>query len=425
MTLNPGLLTKSVFVLSILVIAGIALQGTVPAFAALGINLSATSGPVGTSEVVSGHGFASNSLVTIKYGSTVETTVTTNGGGSFTANAFLIPSSTAGSHTITATDASSNSASTTFTVQNSAPVANNQSVNANENTPTAVTLTATDQNGDPLTYTVTVAPVHGVLSGTAPNLTFTPTSNYHGSDSFKFRANDGSANSNTATVSITVIDNSVPSASPQSASTNENAPLLITPAASDSDADALSYAIQNSPLHGTAVLNANGTFTYTPASNYHGQDNFNFTASDGTNTSPSARVDLTVAAQSSRPTSLSISLNTLSVPWGQPVSIKGVLLDATSSVGIGKATITFNGTGASGLPLSVVTASNGSFVAVGTSPNTVGSGWTIQAHFAGNTTFAEKYSSILSYSTTKHLRYCRLTASAMLFKEQTLQQLES
>lgn len=84
------------------------------------------------------------------------------------------------------------------------PVATDQSVTVLMGTPKAITLTATDANGDPLTYEVLSYPGHGTLSGTAPNLTYTPGADYEGSDSFKFLANDGQINSNVATVSIEV-----------------------------------------------------------------------------------------------------------------------------------------------------------------------------------------------------------------------------
>jgi predicted extracellular nuclease len=85
-----------------------------------------------------------------------------------------------------------------------APVADDQSVTTAEDTPVNITLTASDGNNDPLTYSVESQPSHGTLSGTAPNLTYTPAPNYSGPDSFTFKANDGQADSNIATVSITV-----------------------------------------------------------------------------------------------------------------------------------------------------------------------------------------------------------------------------
>jgi len=98
------------------------------------------------------------------------------------------------------------------TPTNTAPVANNKAVTTAENTPVAVTLTASDVDGDTLTYIVVSNPAHGTLSGTAPALTYTPDTGYNGTDSFTFKANDSTADSNIATVSITVTQ-SVPTLS--------------------------------------------------------------------------------------------------------------------------------------------------------------------------------------------------------------------
>jgi glucose/arabinose dehydrogenase len=89
---------------------------------------------------------------------------------------------------------------------NQAPTANNQSVSTTINTALPITLTATDPENNMLSYTVLTNPTNGTLSGTAPNLVYTPTNNFTENDSFTFRANDGQANSNTATISITVND---------------------------------------------------------------------------------------------------------------------------------------------------------------------------------------------------------------------------
>jgi hypothetical protein len=89
---------------------------------------------------------------------------------------------------------------------NSPPVANNQAITLNKNIQQSITLTATDPNNDPLTYVVVTQPTHGTLTGTAPNLNYNPDTDYVGTDSFTFKANDGTVNSNTATVSIAVQD---------------------------------------------------------------------------------------------------------------------------------------------------------------------------------------------------------------------------
>jgi hypothetical protein len=183
---------------------------------------------------------------------------------------------------------------TIFIMDSSTPAAKSQMISTFENTAKALRLNATDLDADPLTFSVTAGPYHGVVTGTAPNLTYTPASNYHGTDAFNFTASDGRNTSPSTIILVNLIDNSVPSASAQSLSTNENAALLLSPAATDSDNDKLTFAIAAAPLHGTAVLNSNGTITYTPANNYAGQDRLNFTASDGTNTSPAATISLTV-----------------------------------------------------------------------------------------------------------------------------------
>ena len=87
---------------------------------------------------------------------------------------------------------------------NSPPVANSQLITTNKNKAIAITLTATDANNDLLTYSVVTQPANGTLTGTAPSLTYNPAQDYVGPDSFTFKANDGSADSNMAIISITV-----------------------------------------------------------------------------------------------------------------------------------------------------------------------------------------------------------------------------
>src|SRR5205823_3757914 len=90
---------------------------------------------------------------------------------------------------------------------NDPPVAIPQSVATDEDTPLPVTLTGTDVDSTTLTFQIVAGPSHGSLSGTAPNVTYTPAANYNGPDTFTFQANDGSASnnlSNVATVTIKV-----------------------------------------------------------------------------------------------------------------------------------------------------------------------------------------------------------------------------
>ncbi len=88
---------------------------------------------------------------------------------------------------------------------NHPPVAIAQNISLPENTSVAITLTASDIDGDPLTYSVVNAPTNGTLTGTAPNVVYQPAVNFTGADSFAFIANDGFTNSAPAVVNLTVL----------------------------------------------------------------------------------------------------------------------------------------------------------------------------------------------------------------------------
>jgi Ca2+-binding RTX toxin-like protein len=183
---------------------------------------------------------------------------------------------------------------------NAAPVAQNQSVTTAEDTAASITLGATDGNGDSLTYSYT-QPAHGTVTGTGPNVTYTPAANYNGPDSFTFKANDGTVDSNVATISITVTPvNDAPVASSQSVTTAEDTAKNITLGANDVEGDSLTYSYTQ-PVHGT-VTGTGPNVTYTPAANYNGPDSFTFKANDGTVDSNVATVSITVTPVNDAPT---------------------------------------------------------------------------------------------------------------------------
>jgi hypothetical protein len=179
---------------------------------------------------------------------------------------------------------------------NTPPVASAAEVATAEDTELAMVLPATDADGDPLTYTIVNGPLHGALTGTAPNVTYTPHLNYRGGDSFTFRAFDGEAFSNTATVTIAVTPvNDAPSALDQVLSTPRDTPLALTLTGHDVDGDPLDFAILAGPTHGT-LTGLGPDKVYTPDPGYTGPDGFTFTASDGLAVSAPATVALTVAS---------------------------------------------------------------------------------------------------------------------------------
>ena len=76
---------------------------------------------------------------------------------------------------------------------NTPPVAKSQSVTTNRDTSASITLDATDEDGDSLTYSLTSSPKQGSLSSfgkDSGSVVYNPKSGYTGSDSFTFTAND-------------------------------------------------------------------------------------------------------------------------------------------------------------------------------------------------------------------------------------------
>ncbi len=204
---------------------------------------------------------------------------------------------------------SSNIATVSISVSpiNDAPVAQSQVVHGNEDTPVDFTLSGTDVEGDALTFIINTQPRRGVLSGTAPNLTYTPNPDVFGSDSFSFKVNDGQLDS--APVSILIIlrgSSDAPVAIADSFSTNEDEPLTIpTPGVlfndSDVDRQALSAILVAQPAHGGVILRADGSFTYTPDADWSGTDEFLYKASDGVLESATVKVSIEVKAVNDAP----------------------------------------------------------------------------------------------------------------------------
>ena len=130
----------------------------------------------------------------------------------------------------------------------------------------------TDANGDSLTAVLTGIPVNGALSlSTNGGFIYTPNTNFVGTDSFTYRANDGMVNSGTATVTITVTTNHPPVANDDSYSVDQNSTLAVTAPgvlANDTNVDGggLTAVLVSGTAHGTLNLSTNGVFVYAPNS---------------------------------------------------------------------------------------------------------------------------------------------------------------
>lgn len=193
-------------------------------------------------------------------------------------------------------------ATVTLTVAVGAPTAIAQSVSVAHNTAKVITLTGADADvpGLTLTYAIAVAPSHGtlgVLNTATGAVTYTPSANYHGNDTFTFTVSNGTTKSAAAAVSISVAAGT-PTATAQSVSVSHNTATAITLAGVDVEVPALTltFAIATSPTHGTlsGFQAGTGKVTYTPTAGYTGPDSFTFTVTNGINKSAAAAVTLTV-----------------------------------------------------------------------------------------------------------------------------------
>ena len=318
----------------------------------------------------------------------------TNGSATYT-----FRSTTPGAHVIAATYSgdstyASSTGSLTVTVP-SPPMAIAQSVTTTANTPKAIMLTATPgTSGDTLTYAIVTNPAHGTLTGTAPNVTYTPATGYVGPDSFTFDATENGVASSPATVRITVASGPPPPvANNQSVSTNKNTAIPITLTGTPgTSGDTLTFAIATNPAHG-ALSGTPPNTTYTPTTGYVGSDSFTFnvTESNGATSATPGTVSINVVQPPPVPskTTLSAATSTPAVGASDAISIT-VASASTSSTTTPTGTLTIAVDGTTQTPS--LTLTNGS--ATYTFSSTVAGPHTIAATYSGDSNYAPSSGSL-------------------------------
>jgi Big-like domain-containing protein len=213
---------------------------------------------------------------------------------------------------------------------NSAPVAADDSATTPKNTPVTIDVLGndTDADGDALSVANLTTPAHGNVHLNADGtVTYTPNAGFLGTDTFTYTANDGTHDSNVATVSVEV-RNTPPVGTDDSASTFKNTPVTINVLANDTDADgdAISVSSLGLPAHGTAALNADGTVTYSPNAGFSGTDTFTYRPFDGTDAGNVTTVTVQVINRPPDCSHAAPSVTTLWPPNGRfvPVTVLGV-----------------------------------------------------------------------------------------------------
>ena len=194
-------------------------------------------------------------------------------------------------------------------------VVKDKSITTNEDVATTTILTITDpemKRDGSIIYSTTTNPSNGIITLSGNKITYTPNKNYNGTDSLKFKANDGSIDSNEATISITIspVNNAPILQNITSTSTNELTEFKFTATSTDPDGDAITYSL--TPTTTGAVINANtGEFKWTPTEEQGPSTHtFTITVKDTSNATTSQSFTITVNEVNSAPTVPNITLVT-------------------------------------------------------------------------------------------------------------------
>jgi VCBS repeat-containing protein len=188
------------------------------------------------------------------------------------------------------------------------------SVSIVENTTAVTTVTATDPDLDTPTFSITggiddgffsIDPVSGVLTfDSAPNFESPADDNGDNVYIVEVTASDGKGGSDVQTISVTVTDgNDAPAAVGDSYTAVEGIPytasvgiddLLLNDSDIDGDTLTVNTTPVSGPSNGELVLNADGSFIYTPNNNFNGTDSFVYEVSDGNGGTAQATATITV-----------------------------------------------------------------------------------------------------------------------------------
>ena len=188
---------------------------------------------------------------------------------------------------------------------NTPPVAYDDYATTYEDQPVSgyVLANDTDADGHALAAALLSSTANGTVSlGANGFFLYTPAANFSGYDSFDYAVADGYGGTDVGTVWITVIAvNDPPVLPPYTFTTDEDDSCGGVVSGSDPDGDVLIYTVETGPMHGTVILNPDGSFTYTPDENYHGTDEFGYSVSDGHGGSATGTVTFTIASVNDGP----------------------------------------------------------------------------------------------------------------------------
>ena len=213
---------------------------------------------------------------------------------------------------------------------NVAPNAMNDKNTTNEDT--AITLSVLkndeDTDGDTMSIISMTLPSHGtVVKNDDSTFTYTPNENYYGVDIFTYTISDGESHTDSAVVTVNILSiNDLPIAIDDNTTTVENNSITVNVLANDSDIESdnfMTIAITE-PLHGQAIINLDGTITYTPNEDFNGSDTFEYTMQDEDNATDVGKITIRVIDNQAPQT----KEDTVTATAGDTVTIKVLANDS-------------------------------------------------------------------------------------------------
>lgn len=240
------------------------------------------------------------------------------------------------------------------------PTLQTTSFQVQEDQSLTASLGAQDPAGTALTITVDAAPVHGALTGpdSTGAFTYQPNKDFSGADSFHVDVVDANGKRTSASISITVQHVAEPPvATADSARTAPGVPVTINVLANDTDPKGhpLTPRITAQSPSGTAVVNSDGTVTFTPAAGFAG-------------TTTVVYQDVNTEGDTSAGTNIQIQVRPLQKVIYMTIA-QTIFLDDTNTV-----TAITNPAGA-GSPLGMSLSKNGRTLLYGTTGQTDGTAW--------------------------------------------------
>ncbi|RAK37838.1 putative repeat protein (TIGR01451 family) [Actinoplanes lutulentus] len=158
----------------------------------------------------------------------------------------------------------------------------------------------TDVNtGQTLTIDAAGLPGHGSASLSGGRIRYAPTGDQTGLDTFTYQISDGAGGTASATVEVIVIDGRPPAVPDRAAATKPGQRVGVPLPGTDHQGRAITVTGVGTPAHGTVVLNADGSVTYTPDPGFTGTDTFTYTVVDANGNVAQASVVIVVGLEAS------------------------------------------------------------------------------------------------------------------------------